>query len=255
MSEGDIVAVPLANGRFGLVHVIEVDGDGNVTFLVMDGFWDELPDARAAAAARPARYPAPVRLPGYDDIWKGWFRGAVPGDFGTVGRRAPSAEELAYVKNTSGTMIFGTPNDLRDELHRAWRLQYDRPALEAEWAAAGAARARRATDRRKTLTLAKLLREPVFPGRSSRLSVRVAREVRRIFRDATQDLIALQASGTKRERTAVLRRITTELNALDDGEGFIETVEAELLISRIEELAALVGLSNEDERLTSRRDW
>jgi len=81
------------------------------------------------------------------------------------------------------------------------------------------------------------------------------REARRIFHDATRDLITLQAKGTKRQRTAVLKRIVTELNALYDTEGCIETVEREAVILRIEELASLVGVSNEDEKLTGHRDW
>jgi hypothetical protein len=81
------------------------------------------------------------------------------------------------------------------------------------------------------------------------------REARRIFRAATADLIALGARAPKAKRAAILKRIVTELNELYDREGCIETVEAGQLVHRIEELAALVGLDNADERLTGHRDW
>ena len=53
----------------------------------------------------------------------------------------------------------------------------------------------------------------------------------------------------------VLKRIVSELNALDDKEGCIETVEREQIVARIEALAGLVGISNEGEMLTGHRDW
>jgi len=52
-----------------------------------------------------------------------------------------------------------------------------------------------------------------------------------------------------------LKRVVSELNALDDKEGCIETVEREQIVARIEALAALVGVSNEDEKLTGHRNW
>lgn len=251
---GDRVAVPIANGRFALIWILEADLDRNVTFLVMDGFWDVLPDASIAAAARPSKASREDLLPGYDDVWKGWFRGVVPADFAVVGRRAPSRREIGYAKNLSGTMVFGTAKRLRDELASSWRSKHDRPRVEAEWAAADAAREKREARRRKSMTLAKLLRQPLFKRGSARGASEAVREAHRIFRDATKELIGL-ASGTKRERTKVLKRITTELNTLDDQMGFIETVEREQIVARIEELATLVGLSNRDEALTGHRDW
>jgi hypothetical protein len=251
LGANDLVAVPLSNGCFALIWILEADPERNVTFLVMDGFWSALPDALAVAAARPSKSSSPDLLPGYDDVWKGWFRGVVPSDFTVVGQRAPSKKERGYAKNVSGTMVFGTAKRLRDELFRTWRLTHDRKAVEAEWAAAEARREKRDTERREAMTLTKMLREP-FLGRGSARGP--AREAQRIFRNATKELIKLE-SGTKRERTAVLKRITTDLNKLDDKHGFIETEEREQIVARIEELAALVGISNRDERLTGHRDW
>jgi hypothetical protein len=152
-------------------------------------------------------------------------------------------------------MVFQNGEQCRSTLFQQWRLTYDRPAVEAEWALAEVERQNRAEERRRTLTLPMMVREPVFASWSEMWPPRVVREARRIFRDATRELIALQEKGTKRQRTAVLKRIVNELNALDDKEGCIETVEREQIVARIEALAALVGLSNEDEKLTGHRDW
>ena len=254
LSAGDRVAVPIANGRFALIWILEADLDRNVTFLVMDGFWDTVPDARRVAAARPSKASKEDLVLGYDDVWKGWFRGGIPADFTVVGKRAPSKKEIGYAKNLSGTMVFGTAKRLRDELSSTWRLKHDRRRVESEWAAAEAVRENREAKRRKSMTLAKLLRSPLFKSGSARGAARVVREVELIFRDATKELIGL-ARGTKRDRTKVLKRITTELNALDDRTGLIETGEREQIVARIEDLATLVGLSNRDEVLTGHRDW
>ena len=251
---GDLVAIPLPSGAFGLIWIITASAEYGFHLLVMDGFWPARPTARELRGARPSRSGYPRLPPGYDDVWKGWFDGAMPGDFQVVGRRAPSAIAKAYIANHSGTMIFGSAERLRSTLHGRWRLKHDRPAYEAELAAAQARLEQAAAERRAAMTLPKMLRERIFESWSDHWPPRVVREARRIFRDATKELIRLEGAP-KRERTKVLRRITTELNALDDKEGCIETVEREEIVARIEELARLVGVNNEDEKLTGHRDW
>jgi hypothetical protein len=247
----DLLAVPLSNGHFALIWILEADAERNITFLVMEHFYVAPPSAHDVAAARPSKASSPDPLPGYDDVWKGWLRGVLPADFTVVGKRALSKIEHGYVNNVSGTMVFGTAKRLRDELLRTWRMTHEREGVEAEWAAADAARDKRASERRASMTLAKMLREPLLGGGSARGA---AREAQRIFRAATKELIRLER-GTKRERTAVLKRITTDLNTLDDKHGFIESEERDEIVARIEELATLVGISNDRERLTGHREW
>ena len=254
LEPGDLVAIPLPSGLFGLIWIITASDEYGFHLLVMDGYWPARPAARDARTARPARSER-QQPPGYDDVWKGWFRGHVPGDFVVVGRRAPSAQAKAYIDNASGTMIFGTATSVRDEMYRRWRWKHDRAAIEAELAAAQARREQAAADRRAAITLPGMARERLFTTWSDRWPPRVVREVRRIFRDATKELITLERRGTSRARTKVLRRITTELNALDDKEGCIESVERDEVVARIEELARLVGITNANEKLTGHRDW
>jgi hypothetical protein len=259
LPEESLVAVPLPNGAYALMWVMEVlrmspRAAPSYSFFVMDGFWQETPRATALDRAKPwRRKDDPSLLPDQDDRWKGWFQGRIPPDFAIVGRRKPSAAERAIAAEGSGTMVFQDAEQLRSTLHREWRLLHDREAIEAEWARASEKRARAVEARRRGLTLGKMLREKPFARAA--WSPRIVREVRRIFRDATRALMDLDAKGTSRQRSAALRRIVTELNALDDPEGFIETPEREAFVARVEELARLVGLSNAGEKLTGHRDW
>lgn len=216
------------------------NGKGYFSFLILEGLLPSIPGKDELAALRVAESPGGA-FPGRANAWKGCFFGDIPDDFIVVGVRTVPLEDDP-LRAAEGKMVFQSAENLREELHRAWRLIHDRPALEAEWARAERARERRAAERQRTRTLPKMLREKIFASWSEMRPPRV-------------DLIALPAKGTKRQRVAVLRRIVTELDALYDDEGCIETVEREAVIRRIEELAALVGVSNEDEKLTGHRDW
>jgi len=252
-----LVAVPLPNGSYCVLWILEAslyEGKGYFGFLILEGFHAEIPGKEQLAVLRVAEEPG-GGVPYRENIWKGCFFGDVPNDFAVVGQRTLPKEETHPFFAHQGTMVFQGGENCRATLFGQWRLVYDRPAVEAEWARAAAERQKRAEERRRTLTLPKMLKEPVFANWSGRWPPRVVREARRIFRDATRELIALQEKGTKRQRTAVLKRIVSQLNALDDKEGCIETVEREQIVARIEALAELVGISNEDEQLTGHRDW
>ena len=105
------------------------------------------------------------------------------------------------------------------------------------------------------LTLEKMATEEPFAWAKGFWPDGVLPAVRQLYRDAAQALIHLRSDGTPEARTAVLRRVVTELNRLDGPLGFIEAVERDVLIPRLEELADLVGLSNDDEELSGHRDW
>jgi hypothetical protein len=261
-----LVAVPLPNGTYRVLWILEASTVGVMSrkgkpveekayfnFLIMEGFHPSIPGQDDLPTLRVAEDPQGP-FPGRENVWKGSFFGDVPGDFAVIGQRALPGKDHAFFE-LGGTMVFQDGEDCRAQLFRAWRLIHDRPALEAEWAQADAERQRRNDERRRIRTLPKMLREPVFASWSEMWPPRVVREARRIFRDATRELIALEEAGTKRQRTVVLKRIVTEFNALDDKEGCIETVEREQIVARIEALAGLVGISNEGEALTGHRDW
>jgi hypothetical protein len=255
-SVGDLVAIPLPNGVHAAIWVLELGEKQHVRFVVLDGFWPAMPSAAELAVARASPASSPP-LPGVSDVWKACLWGALPLDFGVPATRAfsPADEGADALLQSEGTMVFSDAEALRRELHTHWRLKHDREALFAEWDAASAAREKRKAERRAGLTLAKMLRDEPFAHWSRHWPTRVVREARRIFRDATKALIALDEGGTKRQRVAALKRIVTEFNALYDAEGCIETGEAAEIVARVEELASLVGVSNDDEVLTGHREW
>lgn len=252
-----LVAVPLPNGSYCVLWILEAslfEGKGYFRFVIMEGFHAVIPGQEQLGALVVAGEPG-GGVSYRANIWKGSFIGDVPSDFAVVGQRTLPKEPDHPFFAFQGTMVFQDGENCRTTLFRQWRLVHDRPAVEAEWARAAAERQQRLEERQRTLTLPKMLKEPAFANWAGRWPQRAVREARRIFRDATRELIALQDKGTKRQRIAVLKRIVTELNALDDKEGCIETVEREQIVARIEALAGLVGISNEDETLTGHRDW
>lgn len=253
---GSLVVVPLPNGSYSVIWILEVgiyEGNGLFRFVIMEGFLPMIPEKERLPELRLAEAPGGA-FPGRENVWKGCFFGELPRDFTVVGKRTlPPKEHSLFAPE--GTMVFQGGEHARSQLYQSWRLVHDRPALEAEWAAARAKRQQVVEERQRTRTLPRMLRERIFSTWAGMWPPRVVREARRIFRDGTRDLIALQEKGTKRQRTAVMKRIVTEFNVLYDKEGCIETVEREEIVRRVEELAALVGLSNEGEALTGHRDW
>lgn len=151
-------------------------------------------------------------------------------------------------------MVFQNAEHLRAELFMHWRLVHDRPALEAEWRATEAARDAVKAERESNRTLPQMLKEKPFAHWRQHWPLPVVRKAHAIFREATKALIALE-SGTTDQKSAILKGITTQFNALYDDTGCIETGEAHELIARVTQLAKLVGLSNDDETLTGHRDW
>jgi hypothetical protein len=256
---GDVVVVPLANGRCGALCVVEVDEYTKSTqFFVIDGFWDTMPPPSAVARPRPMGHPYSAQLPGRDNVWKGWFRGAVPKDFVVI-RQIRLPASLQRHASAEGTMIFQNAEQFRAMWYEHWRSIHDREALQAERTAAIARyereQARRAAERKATNSLPKMLRERPFAHWREHWGTRAVRAVQAAFHTATKELIALGPDAARRTKEAVFRQLMVELDAIYDREGCIETGEAEELVARIEELAGLVGLRNTNERLTGQRSW
>jgi hypothetical protein len=249
---GDLVAIPLPNGPCGAVWVIATEG--GLSFVVVDAFWDARPEAADLAAPRLSPLPFGQIDTLHENVWKGWFSGRIPADFEVVGHVAPPPP-VRRLAEPSGTMIFQNGDHFRRTLHEQWRWLHDREALQAEWSAREERYEREREEKRRAASLPKMLRERPFASWAERWPAAAVREARRIFREATAELIELGDGAPKRKRAAVLRRIVTEMNALYDREGCIETVEAHEIVERVEQLAALVGLDNDDERLTGHRDW
>ena len=248
MSIGSLIAVPLPNGFFGVFWILETAGVRQPYFygVVLDGFSPKIP-----AQVELRFMPRPFRdhYDGhYENVYKASFVGKLPKDFVEIGVREPTAAARAL--DHSGTYCLQNGEALRGQMYDQWRWLNDRERLQSEWHQRSSEHQAREAERKKQQTLPKMLRERPFKHGPSK---QLAREAHRLFKAATEALIDLQKKGTKKKRVAVLKKITTELNAIDDGS--IETVEREEIVQRVDELAALVGITNDDEQLTGHRDW
>ena len=261
LTVGNLLAIPMPNGFYAAVWVLSLGEPyrdfrgklvkGSVYFVVLEGHWQALPTAAHLEKAGFAKSEGSHHA---TDDWKGCFWGAIPADFVVTGTKAPTKAALALVAEGSGTMVFQNAEHLRSELFKDWRLEHDRAAVEEEWRLAESARALRIAERKAKLTLPEMLKEKPFAHWREHWPPAVVRRARAIFSEATNALIELDG-GTKRQKKAILKGITTQLNALYDETGCIETGEASEVIARVEQLATLVGLSNDDEALTGHRDW
>lgn len=250
---GDIFVVPLRVGGFGAAIV--VDTSGGHSFLVIDGFWPAPPTAEDLRDVRemPTPFGQPP-FPGRAHVFKGWFDGEVPPDFELVLKR-PLTPEQESMSGAEGTMIFQSARDFARTLSDQWRWRHDHAAYmdELDQRAARVERAREA--RKANLSLESMLYETFFASWLGRWPEDRLAEARQIFTDATAKLIALREQGTPRTRTATLRKIVDAFNRLDNTTGLVESVERDVIIARITELATLVGLDNTNEKLTRRRTW
>lgn len=257
VNAGDVVAIPFPNGRFAAIWIVDrTDDFDHKSFFVLDGYWDSAP----AKIARPAiaKYPNPGLLPDKDDSWTGAVFGAVPDDFIVVGRAAiTKAVRARHAK--SGSSVFQDGEHLRRSLYDHWRRLHDREAYEAEREAAleraERERTRKLDERKANNSLPNMRREKPFAHWRARWGPSVVRKVQASFGTATEALIALGPRASASKKTAVFDKLVVALNVLYDKTGCIETVEREELVARIEELGGLVGLDNDGERLTGKRDW
>lgn len=253
MRVGDVFVVPLRVGGFGAAVV--VDTSGGHSFLVIDGFWPAPPSAEDLRDFRemPTPFGQPP-FPGRAHIFKGWFEGEVPSDFAVVLNRRLTAEQKS-MSGAEGTMIFQNARQFARTLSDQWRWLHDHEAYIAELGQRTARVERAKEQRRAKLSLEFLLSETFFTDWAGRWPDEHLAEARKILMDATTQLIALREQGTPRSRAAALRKIVDRFNQLYDETGLVESVERDLIIARIGELASCVGLDNGKEQLTRRRTW
>lgn len=253
MRVGDVFVVPLRVGGFGAAVV--VDASGGFTFLVIDGFWNEPPSATDFREFREMPSPFGQRpFPGRAHVFKGWFDGAVPPDFKVLLNR-PLSDHHQSMRGAEGTMVFQNARHFARTLSDQWRFTHDHAAYIAELDQRVARFEQAQAQRKADLSLESMLSETFFANWTSRWPEEHLTEARRAFTDATAKLIALQERGTPRKRSNAIKKIVDVFNQLDNETGLVESVERDAIAERIAELAGLVGLDNDGERLTRGRTW
>jgi hypothetical protein len=249
-AQGDVFAIPLANGKFGAAVLIEAGRE--FRFVVLDGFWGSLPTYEEASSMDVMS----MYETGRDEVFKGWFRAPFPESFVLLGRVSLETNELQTYLNPSGTMVFGTGARFAQTLLERWRWRFDREALVAEMERRRVAYEKKERKRRENRSLKTMLRERPFAHWAEQWPRSAVNNAHRIVREAARELIALEgAPDAKAQRIAVLKRIVDDFNGLYDRTGCIETQEAGEIVDWVEQLASRVGLSNENEELTGHRRW
>jgi hypothetical protein len=250
---GNIYAIKMPNGIYGACRLIESDV-GN-RFIIVDCFFKKFPTLAQIASFKDMQ--STTVLPWEVEEEKWWFQQSIPKSFLLVGN-LPRPTDRQHCRRPEGTVL-QSPNDFVNYLYEKWRQRFEQKALAAEWRRKTAKEMKRqdriARERKKKLTLSMMAGEKPFGHWTDMWPRRVITRVRKIFSDATRELISLQATKDRAAKIRVLTTIIDELNKLEEVEECIETTEREEVFERIEELASLVGISNKGEKLTGHRDW
>ena len=252
--------MPLADGRFGFCHVMDVPerllGKRNADGVFVElSAWigEEVPDLNDP---RLRKVFVATHHGSGPNRWRVVVRGPAPDSFQRLGtlNRVSTGRVLA---------IFAPWEALPREVLTQWRWDHDRESLLREeqeaaerWKAEqeqAAKRQRAALDR---LTLDQLNKKRRFSSWKGDRPDKAIAACRKAFHEATDALIALGSKPKKREVAAVIRRCVEQLNSLDERyDGFIETGEREELCREIDELVYVAGLRDSAGMADRWREW
>lgn len=267
---GEVLAVPLPNGVFGLCIVLKRGpplggssrGPTHWTVAGLTGFYDAPPpaaDLRERSIRQMVRFSFRDSLGGNDLV--GFVDVAPPAAWPSLGVFELTEKERARGRTYPQT-LFTTWNDIADDIHAEWRWAHDREAFEKEvrdhealtQAKMHQAHTKHAA-RRQALTLASILRSHHFSSWKRLWGKQVALAAEEIYLDGARQLQALGPTPDAEISRAIIRKLIDRFNELESKEGCIETEEREEVMEKVEDLARIVGLGAEVEGLTSDRDW
>jgi hypothetical protein len=259
---GDAFLMPLADGRFGFCHVIDLParvlgGRATGQIMVETSSWigeaaPDLNDPRLREVLVQTHH-------GWGpNAWRVMVRGPAPDSFQRIGTFPPQPNAARRV-----LAVFTLSESLAKEVLTQWRWDHDREALlidEQEAAERQKAEqevaAKRQKDDREYLTLDALRTKRRFSFWKGDRPDQAIAACRKAFREAVDALMTLGPKPKKRAVAAVIRRCVEELNALDERyDGFIETGEREELCREIDEIVYAAGLRRCDGLGDPWREW
>lgn len=247
---GDLFAMPLAGGRWGVCRVLRVKRQ---QVLVQSSPW--VGDAPPADLSDPLLVQPLVKTHhSWDNsIDRMWVDDPPPADLVRLGRIPVTAAEAKLDCDTSGSWV-----GLRLQPLLQWRWDHERDAVLAEDAVEEAKRkaaeheAQYGYQPLPKRTLEEWRAEKPFADWSGYTPPAGIRESRRVVRDLIDDLIACGDDEVR--KFDAFRRATERLNDADGrDEPFIETVEREDICELFHHLAEAAGLPDYD--VTAWRDW
>lgn len=234
---GDVYALPLEDGRWGVCRVLRRKGDPPEALVVTSAWIGDTPPGDLTDPLLRT----PLVLTHHS--WSGvpnlsWVSEPLPADAVPLGSLPLKREE----RSTTCATFSGW------EAHRVqvllqWRWDHEREAVQADEQEA------QVGYRPLPVGLEELRRRKPFPNWTGYPAPAEIRLSRRIVRDLLDELIALGQDGDEAEKLDAFRGAVERFNQTD----FIETVEREDICEALEEIAEAAGLGDYD--VTDSRDW
>lgn len=254
---GSVFLVPLADGRYGAVRVLQhnTERPKDVNVYAVASTWI------GASATRPDDAELRPSLSLTHHAWKGmpqalWIAEPPPASFLPVAPLAPSLEDEAIVSNAySGWENFPFHILLQ------WRWDHDREALLAEEAAQAAQeveerrqRNERHEEMLRTLTLENVATRTWFESWDEELDGPYLAAARAILADFIRDLTAAPklTSSVVRKR---LQATVQQFNQLDTEHQFIETTHREDICDALEMILCAARHPDLSTSIDGWRDW
>ena len=249
---GDLFAVPLEDGRYGIIQIVGMDGEHQR--VIAADYVGPRPEALAH------RYP-PLHESPSTPLTR-WVDDPIPRSFVHLGTRTPSAADA----NAACSNFAGGWENVSASILMQW-LRANEPtaaaALLARWreerTVLATQRARTERARQAKLTLERLAQQRLLPRWSGRYSRVAVMRVRAVLRAAIDEFIALgqsRARATSSVRTMIIRRAVEALNSLDGNHGLvITTLEREELCAVFADICAAAGWRTRKDVTERWRDW
>jgi hypothetical protein len=257
---GDAFLMPLADGRFGFCHIVDIPAkvlgkrnSGHVIVEASSWVGNSAPDLNDPQLRKTLIQTHHGWGP---NTWRVFVRSPLPDTFQKLG--------TIPVRDTKpAAAIFTHWEALATEVLTEWRWRHDRLALlleEQEAAIRSKAEHEQAAKQQQAaldqLTLTSLKKKLRFTSWKGDRPDKAIAACRKLFRDTVDGLISLGPKPKKRDVAKVVRNCVEELNSLDERyNGFIETGEREELCREIDELVYVAGLGGCNGLADRWRDW
>jgi len=255
---GELFAIPLEDGRFGVAQVLAKDGR-HVTVIAFDYVGERPTSLDDARALRPLCEPSVSRtglLDGRPTPILRRVSGPPPRGYASIGTRPVKAADA----RRECDVYSGWENIAATILIQWLRANHPKQAkaLFARWEAerkrAEQREARAEKKRVAALTLDSLMKKELLPRWVKSFPKAVA-PARKILRTAIRDFTKLE-HPTATSRMAIVEKTVLALNRLDGTAGLIiTTLEREELCENISDICKAAGWKTKKDVTEKWRDW
>lgn len=259
---GSVIAYQLPNGLYTTFRVLRaksMDGPKYVLVACSQYISKELPSVVTDEMRIILKTTYPGRMGKRPSIY--WISSPVDGKSKVVGKMPPSKEEKLFEKYSTGHWL-----NLQQDALKQWYWEHDRvklQALDAEEANETLARRKRADalqsahdTEMKSMTLEKLARYRFFPHWDDYPPAKVIMASRQIMNEHVVQFITLGKTGTKSQKTSIVKSCVEAFNDLNVKHGdFVDTDIREDIAEEVSRLSRACGLGDMAKEIDNWRDW